>query len=703
MSRARALWRGARKAPLLGSALIALDRLWWARTIRRARIVDLDVVAAQLGRRVSARRAVRLYVRDGFRSGFVLNPLLMERTVSRQLSDADRVPALYAYLVNDRARLQTSPNWDAVALAKSSPAALEDPAGPLGFMWRRARRDGRLDLGPADAPVSCRWADVVASVRQPPAASEPVPADLRLTCVIGAHEPDPDEALALAAHAAAAHRAAVDLVVTGDSADVGLQASLLTLWAPRIALRSARLADVDEPRAYPDGSAGLFRGSAADLDAPALDALVAASATGPVAALWLAVDGTVASAGTVLHDGRPMALLEAHPAEDARRLGSEVAVPFLAGPARAWPSGSTPRGPGRTLTRVEVIAPRRSTAEVLTGPDTDLEALLAPAGLAIESWERDRPVLRRIRPRATSDVPADLRWAIKTASPAGRAGESWGDTHFARGIAAALRRRGQDTVVDAFPARDRRSSYLDDVVLVLRGPHRIDPPPARTRILWIISHPDEITAEELQGFDVVYAASSQWARSAGARLGREILPLLQCTDVTRFRPSGAHRTNEIVFVGTARGIPRPAVVEPLKHGIPVRVYGPDWRGYIPASAIAAGGIPNDELPLRYETAGVVLNDHWPAMQREGFVSNRLFDVVASGGRAISDEVEGITEIFGDAVKTFTSVDQLVTMLEGELDSLFPDAAALARIGDDIRAAHSFDARAEALLGAAVAG
>jgi hypothetical protein len=216
----------------------------------------------------------------------------------------------------------------------------------------------------------------------------------------------------------------------------------------------------------------------------------------------------------------------------------------------------------------------------------------------------------------------------------------------------------------------------------------------------VISHPDEITRADVRGFDRVFAASAPWAREAGAELGVDITPLLQCTDATRFHPTGRPRGDNILFVGTARGILRPSVVEPIRAGIPVTVIGPDWRGWIPASHIRATGVANDELPALYESAGVVLNDHWPAMQRRGFIGNRLFDVVAAGGRAISDRVEGIDALFGGAVATYDTVPELIDMLSDQ-DALFPDAAALTSASERIRAEHSFDARARTLLDAAL--
>tara|TARA_B100000678_G_scaffold233374_1_gene202387 strand:+ start:130 stop:558 length:429 start_codon:yes stop_codon:yes gene_type:complete len=135
----------------------------------------------------------------------------------------------------------------------------------------------------------------------------------------------------------------------------------------------------------------------------------------------------------------------------------------------------------------------------------------------------------------------------------------------------------------------------------------------------------------------------------------------------------------------------------VSAGIPVAVYGPDWREWIPADRIAGIGVPNAELPVLYETAAAVLNDHWPAMQREGFIANRPYDVVAAGGRVISDDVKGLAEHFDGAVVTYRDTEELITMLTGDLDALFPQPSELARIAARVRERDSFDARARVLL------
>lgn len=104
-----------------------------------------------------------------------------------------------------------------------------------------------------------------------------------------------------------------------------------------------------------------------------------------------------------------------------------------------------------------------------------------------------------------------LRWAIDTAATPGRWGDLWGDTHFANSLAAALRRLGQHVGIDRRDTRNRPDRARADVVLVLRGLPIEVPAPGPVRLLWVISHPDEVTADEARRYDAVFAASPAWA------------------------------------------------------------------------------------------------------------------------------------------------------------------------------------------------
>lgn len=712
LRRVRALWRKSRDSSALGPLLHAIDQRWWARTILRADIVDVEFIAAQ-GSGKTARAAVRTYVRGGFRKGMSLNPLFMEDLVSTQLADADRVPALYAYVLGEVEQVRTSVAWDSVAYARAYPDSLESPGGPLGHAWRAARSGRGIDLGVDDQQDVRQWADVhrtaieaaARSRRAGPTELRPLSAQVVLVSRIAADE-DPARPLDAALEVARMADAEVVVAVADRATDAWVAAALLTLRYPRLQVVADARDVVDQvAEEAPQSGVVVVRGGSADVDAQTLMDLAAAGADGPVAPLWVSLDGTIASAGIIAHDFRATHLLAGHPTEDAGRLGASVGVVAIAGSTFARPVQATSTPP---ITRLDLIARAPANAlpvlEQTDAADTDLASMLSPLGLEVLGWDASGPRLRRrptqVRLPDGSAVPS-LRWALKIVAPPGRLGEAWGDTHFARGLADALRQLGQEVVIDAYDARARPTAYLDDVVVALRGPEQFSPQPGALSILWIISHPDQITAEEITGFDIVYAGSHEWARSASARLGRPIEFLPQCTDARRFRPYTGSRTQDVVFVGTARGIPRPSVLEPIAAGVPVRVYGPDWRGWIPAGLIVATGIANSELPALYGSAAVVLNDHWPAMREAGFISNRLYDVVAAGGRAVSDHVDGISETFGGAVRTYRTVDELVTLLTGDLDDLFPSDRELLSISDRIRAEHSFDARARTLLSAAL--
>ncbi|MGO4679829.1 hypothetical protein AB4078_08085 [Microbacterium sp. 2MCAF23] len=704
LSMLRAQWRRSRSLPVLGSLLAAADRFWWARTIRRARVVDLEFVRAQHpGRRIGIRRAVRAYVRGGYRNGLVLNPLFLEGQVSAQLPDSDRVPALYAYLVSDPAEIETTAAWSAPDHARHHPRAIGAAGGPLGHAWRMLEDGSTLPMCSGSRLGLREIRQAALSGRKTPPAGAPDEggpgtsgANALLELDLGVGDEDGRILAVLTAFLGTREHDRAILDLRAARQDLRVAARLLALADPRVDIR-------DRTAVVPvEGTLVLRRRIGVDVDAPTLRALVDGAVDGPVVPLLLAADGTVASAGVVAHDETGFELLAGFPAEDARALSPTGPSAALHSPVFARRDGDA--GSPRVLLDLTAIASEAFPHSIPLRGTADSVLPLLGRGLAFNGWTPWGPAIRRTAhtfelPDGTA-VPR-LRWAIKTAAPAGTKGESWGDTHFARALAAALERIGQYAAVDARPAAQRSTTEYDDVTLVLRGPHRIAPPSTGVRLLWIISHPDEITSAELADFDLVFAASRPWAREAAHRFGRPLEPLLQCTDPTRFHPTGARRDGSIVFVGTARGLHRPAVVAPIAAGLPLRVYGPDWRGYIPAAHIAAAGIANDDLPSRYETAGVVLNDHWPAMRRHGFISNRPYDVLAAGGRVISDEVDGIAQEFEGAVPTFQDGDELVALLTGDLDSLFPDADESARIGAIVRERDSFDARARALLDAAL--
>lgn len=296
-------------------------------------------------------------------------------------------------------------------------------------------------------------------------------------------------------------------------------------------------------------------------------------------------------------------------------------------------------------------------------------------------------------PLVVHEKGPQLRWAIKLPAHAGLRGDVWGDVAFAEDLAAALRSLGQDVVSDRRLAHHRPTSdHLDDVTLTIRGPIRYEPRGDATHVLWVISHPEEVTPAEVSSFDLAYAAGPGWATDMGIRT------LLQATDPDRFNPDVAPMADlDVLFVGRPRsGVFRPIVRDAIEVGSNLSVFGEAWHRHIDPKYVVADYLPNSELPSAYRGARIVLNDHWDDMRRLGFYSNRLFDAVAVGAKVISDPIDGVEDIFGESVQVYRSVDELRELLD-PATSRWPSADELAANAERIRQQHSFAARAKQLL------
>lgn len=291
-----------------------------------------------------------------------------------------------------------------------------------------------------------------------------------------------------------------------------------------------------------------------------------------------------------------------------------------------------------------------------------------------------------------------LRWHVVIASPAGEAGEQWGDTWFARDLVYALERAGERAQIIRRGRVAAVAQTPDDIVLVLRGLKPVEPTGGPALWMeWVISHPDLVTADEVRSFDAVFAASAHW--QAPAAWGVEVTPLLQATNPHRFSPKAEKPDSRerVLFVGSTRGQFRPVVRDAIASGAPVGIWGVGWKGLVDPSYVRGDFLHNLKLPAAYASASVVLNDHWPDMAAQGFISNRLFDAVATGTRVVSDEAVGLHDVLGDAVRTYRDPDELTALLSGDFDAITGDRATRLAAAEHVAREHSFDARAQVLI------
>jgi O-antigen biosynthesis protein len=286
-----------------------------------------------------------------------------------------------------------------------------------------------------------------------------------------------------------------------------------------------------------------------------------------------------------------------------------------------------------------------------------------------------------------------LSFAIKIAAPEEEK-DAWGDWHFADSLAAAIRRLGHEVHVDFRGQWSGRALADEDVAISLRGLIAYEPRPGQLAYLWNISHPDQVPYEEYDLYSRVYVASESYAALLDHLVRPAVTPLLQATDPERFHPvEDPTRGPDLLFVGNSRGVERDIMRWAIEAGRPPTIYGGGWEGLVPSDLVKADNVDNRALAGLYAGAGAVLNDHWPSMAAFGLVSNRLFDVVAAGGKAISDPVPSIRRIFGSAV---TEVHDPAELRHAADD--LKTRRARPGAAEEVIAAHSFDARAQRIVG-----
>ena len=291
-------------------------------------------------------------------------------------------------------------------------------------------------------------------------------------------------------------------------------------------------------------------------------------------------------------------------------------------------------------------------------------------------------------------------WLIWIAAPSGGHSKYWGDTYFAQEVVAELRNSGNEAQI-IFRDEDPSSFIRENTILLtLRGLLPMHTNAKCLNLIWVISHPNQISKRELKKYDQIFAASESWASLKSRKYGLEIHSLLQATNPKLFNltPAIDSEKSELLFVGNTRGKYRESVRTAIKSKLELTIIGSGWDRYLPEKYVKRKFVSNEELSGVYKNSTFVLADHWSDMAKNGFISNRLFDAVASGARVISDYVAGSKEIFGTSLVQYKEVQELEEMLKS--DSL------IERFGSDdqikqnailIQSKHNFQTRVKELL------
>ena len=277
---------------------------------------------------------------------------------------------------------------------------------------------------------------------------------------------------------------------------------------------------------------------------------------------------------------------------------------------------------------------------------------------------------------------------------------SWGDYHFAVLLKQQLDLNGFFVYLHVQSEWYQKQSISCDINLVLRGLRKHVTNPTQINIMWNISHPDNVQLDEYEDYDHVFIASTYWADHISRKVNVTIEPLLQCTDTDRFHPPLAEEESkyqhELLFVGNSRGIFRSILKDllPTKHNL--AIYGEHSSvDEIPSKYLFNTYLPNNELSKYYGSAKILLNDHWEDMIVKGFISNRIYDGIASGAFIISDRPKkmGEVETFIVTYKTRSELKKLISFYLNNPDKrkeIIQDGRKF------IKKNHTFKERAEAI-------
>jgi len=269
----------------------------------------------------------------------------------------------------------------------------------------------------------------------------------------------------------------------------------------------------------------------------------------------------------------------------------------------------------------------------------------------------------------------------------------FGDWYFAQALAKALNQFGHYVEIDVYEDWYKPKAQQADLVITLRGLRAYQPLERQTNFLWVISHPEMVSLQEIQQYQHCFLASDYHYQKLNDQQIGNLSVLHQCTDTEVFvKQASYNKKKKLLFVGNSRNVFRKSVEYALNCGYAIDVYGMGWKQFIPVKYIKAEFVANDKLYELYNQYDIVLNDHWEDMLTHGYLSNRIFDALACGAQIVSDCPRG-TESILPGMKYYQDQPSFKAQIEAIRAKDEPDDLSYYTVCNQ----HSFTKRAETIL------
>ena len=93
-------------------------------------------------------------------------------------------------------------------------------------------------------------------------------------------------------------------------------------------------------------------------------------------------------------------------------------------------------------------------------------------------------------------------------------------------------------------------------------------------------------------------------------------------------------------------------------GLDVKVFGHGWDAVPAMGELCRGPVAYDALPRVYSSAAVVVDDSGAHTRPYGAVNSRVFDALACGAFVVTNDAEGVAELFGEGFPTWSDAADL---------------------------------------------
>ena len=218
---------------------------------------------------------------------------------------------------------------------------------------------------------------------------------------------------------------------------------------------------------------------------------------------------------------------------------------------------------------------------------------------------------------------------------------------------------------------------IDVVIALLDGFPLHEAPSHVASVAWVRNWTERwVEHPWFDDYDVVFASSARSQQIIESRSHQvaHLLPL--ATNPDRFHPTEPRPelATDVVFVGNHWGAERglvPALAD-LGGDVQVKVFGKGWGSIPEVARLHDGRLPYGRLPAAYSSAGVVLDDTAGPTKPYHAVNGRVFDALACGAVVLSDNAEGVREVFDGEFPVWADGPSLRDQVRGLLDD--PDRA-----------------------------